>query len=183
MVTPVLAVNFHDLLRISFRLFLGIFLSPTFFVLYNLGNLILGDCKGDLKNAAENHLKCLVCYTKPVCSFVSSTQLRRVSRPCFTGLPPEWHLHRSVKLLCPPPGHGREAGLLAAYLQTRVSVLTYCVSLADAIKVFRWWACCFKLCASRETSSFHSNTQLCKAYCFLLLYHWNFAHDKCVVAL
>lgn len=121
----------------SYGLFLGIFFSHTLFVLYNFTHI--GELKGELKNAEENHLKYFLCYIKPFsCLCVSSAQLRRVSRPRFTGLPPERHLHRSVELLCPPPGHGREAGLLAAHLQIRVSALTYCtVSLADDVEVFR----------------------------------------------
>lgn len=51
-------------------------------------------------------------------------QLCRVSHPRLTGLPPEWHLHRSVKLLCSPPGHRRETSLLATHLPSRVSTIT-----------------------------------------------------------
>lgn len=50
-----------------------------------------------------------------------SAQVCRVSRPRLTGVPSEWHLHRSVKLLCPPLGHGWETRVLAASLQARVS--------------------------------------------------------------
>lgn len=104
--------------KFTFYSFQTLVATWVFFPLCDLEHLKTGQWK-----CLKNVLLCFIC---DLYGLFFSAQLSRVSRPRLAGLPPEWHLHRSVKLLCSPPGHRWETCLLVTHLPFRVSAIIKC---------------------------------------------------------